>query len=54
MTNKKKKAFDAVEMMRKIRNQLTNKYLKDPGKEQSDLEKVRIKYNILSGKKKRA
>ncbi len=40
----KNKKFDAVKMMRDIRNKLHQEYVKDPEKRQKDLEKVRQKY----------
>ena len=41
---KAKKKFDAVKMMRDIRNQLHNEYEKDPEKRKRDLESVQKKY----------
>ncbi len=41
---KKNKEFDAVKMMRDIRNQLHNEYEKDPDKRKRDLKSVRRKY----------
>lgn len=43
MINSNKK-FDAVKMMRDIRNKLRDEYEKNPGKRKEDLEKVRQKY----------
>ena len=41
-----KKEFDAVKMMRDIRNKLADKYSKSPELEDKELEEVREKYNI--------
>lgn len=41
---KTKKKFDAVKMMRDIRNQLHDAYEKDPDKRKRDLESVNRKY----------
>jgi hypothetical protein len=43
MKNKDKK-FDAVRMMREIRDMLHEEYLKDPDKRKIDLERIRRKY----------
>ena len=45
------KKFDAVKMMRDIRDKLTKRYLKNPGLEISDLQKIRRKYKIKSNVK---
>ncbi len=42
----KKKKFDAVKMMRDIRDKLTKRYLDNPDLEISDLKKIRRKYKI--------
>ncbi|MBI4647205.1 MAG: hypothetical protein HY738_11620 [Bacteroidia bacterium] len=42
----KKKKFDAVKMMRDIRDKLTKRYLDNPDLEISDLQKIRRKYKI--------
>ena len=42
----KKKKFDAVKMMRDIRDKLTKRYLENPDLELKDLEKIRIKYKL--------
>jgi len=42
----KKKKFDAVKMMRDIRDKLTKRYLANPDLEISDLQKIRRKYKI--------
>ena len=44
----KKKKFDAVKMMRDIRDKLTKRYLENPDLEISDLEKIRRKYKLLA------
>ena len=41
------KKFDAVKMMRDIRDKLHQDYEKDPSKRQQDLERVRQKYMRL-------
>ncbi len=43
---KNKKPFDAVAMMREIRDKLSKKYLDNPESEKKDLEKIRKKYGI--------
>jgi hypothetical protein len=43
----KDKRFDAVKMMRDIRDKLHQEYEKNPEKRQQDLEKVRNKYMHL-------
>jgi hypothetical protein len=40
----KDKKFDAVKMMRDIRNKLHQEYERNPNKRQMDLERVREKY----------
>ena len=42
----KDKEFDAVKMMRKIRNGLSKRYIEDPEAEKRDLEEIRKKYGI--------
>jgi len=42
----KKKEFDAVEMMRKIRDELSETYSKDPAREEDELKEIRKKYGI--------
>jgi len=42
----KKKKFDAVKMMRDIRDKLTKRYLENPDLELKDLEKIRRKYKL--------
>ena len=46
----KKKKFDAVKMMRDIRDKLTKRYLENPNLEISDLQKIREKYKIKATK----
>lgn len=41
-----KKKFDAVEMMRAIRNKLQEEYEKNPELRKKRLEKIRRKYNL--------
>jgi hypothetical protein len=43
MSNKDKK-FDAVKMMRDIRNHLHKQYANNPGKREEDLERIRRKF----------
>ncbi|HEY5123901.1 MAG TPA: hypothetical protein VIK14_09220 [Ignavibacteria bacterium] len=50
MINKK---FDAVRMMRTIRDELNNKYLKNPDKYKKDLERINIKYGISKSIKRK-
>lgn len=40
------KQFDTVEMMRKIRDKLSEIYIQDPKKEIEELEEIRKKYRI--------
>ena len=47
----KKKKFDAVKMMRDIRDKLTKRYLENPDLEISDLQKIRRKYKIKANVK---
>jgi len=42
----KDKKFDAVRMMREIRDKLSKIYTKDPDAEKRDLEVIRRKYGI--------
>ena len=44
--NKTKKKFDAVSMMREIRDKLSQKYLENPASEDEDLAQIREKYGI--------
>jgi hypothetical protein len=46
MKNKKDKKFDAVQMMREIRNKLVNEYSANLKKEEQDLYRIRKKYGI--------
>jgi uncharacterized protein YbbC (DUF1343 family) len=48
----KEKKFDAVKMMREIRDKLHDKYKKDPMQKQKDLDQIRKKYSHLSKKEK--
>ena len=42
----KQKKFDAVEMMRKIRDSLSNRYADHPEIEEKELQEIRKKYHI--------
>ncbi|MCL0053002.1 hypothetical protein M1M86_00715 [Dehalococcoidales bacterium] len=42
----KDKKFDAVRMMREIRDKLSKVYSKDPEAEKTDLQNIRRKYGI--------
>ena len=42
----KDKEFDAVLMMRRIRDELSQRYLEDPEAEDRDLQRVREEYEI--------
>ncbi|MFQ5707233.1 MAG: hypothetical protein ACE5HO_07265 [bacterium] len=44
--NKTKKKFDAVAMMREIRDKLSERYLENPASEDEDLAQIREKYSI--------
>jgi len=44
--NQIKKKFDAVAMMRQIREKLSKKYLENPGAEDEDLIRIRKKHGI--------
>jgi hypothetical protein len=44
-TNKK---FDAVKMMREIREKLSEKYWKHPDILKEEMEAIRIKYNFIA------
>ena len=48
---KDKKEFDAVKMMREIRDNLTKKYADDPEAEERRLQEIRKRYG-MKGKKK--
>jgi hypothetical protein len=39
-----KKNIDAVKMMRKIRDELSQRYLENPEQQKQDLKKIRDKY----------
>lgn len=43
---KQNKTFDAVEMMREIREKLTEKYWKHPDILKKEMQEVREKYNL--------
>lgn len=40
------KKFDAVKMMRDIRDRLSKRYIEDPEAEKRDLQEIRRKYGI--------
>ena len=42
----KDKKFDAVRMMREIRDELSRRYIEDPSAEGRDLQAIRKKYGI--------
>ena len=42
----KDKKFDAIRMMREIRDKLSKRYSKDPKAERRDLQDIRKKYGI--------
>ena len=46
MTKQTKDRFDAVTMMRNIRDRLSKEYNEDPDKEEKDLIEIRRKYGI--------
>ncbi|MBS4028889.1 MAG: hypothetical protein KGZ58_09640 [Ignavibacteriales bacterium] len=49
----KEKEFDAVKMMRDIRDKLSKRYSLHPELEQKDLERIRKKYNMYPPKASR-
>ena len=46
------KKFDCVKMMRDIRDQMAERYLKNPDLELKELAEIRMKYGIIGAKKK--
>jgi len=52
LSTKKFKKFDAVKMMREIRDNLSKKYQEKPELEEKDLELIRKKYSIKLQNKK--
>jgi len=48
----KNKKFDAVKMMREIRDKLHQEYEKNPDKRKKDLERIRQKYMNLETTKR--
>ena len=46
MKSKKEKSFDAVRIMREIREILSKEYFENPEKEKKDLKKIQSKYRI--------
>ena len=49
---KKDKKFDAVKMMREIRDRLSKIYSKDPEAQTRDLQEIRARYGIQVRKQK--
>ena len=47
----KKKTFDAVRFMRKVRNELSKKYTRDPQAQERDLDRIRKKYGMTHRKR---
>jgi hypothetical protein len=47
-----KKIFDAVKMMRTIRDRLSKKYVSNPSAFKDDLDKINKKYGIHSKERK--
>ncbi len=45
----KDKEFDAVRMMREIRDELSRRYNEDPSAERRGLQEIRKKYGIKDG-----
>ena len=54
MKTKKAKKFDAVKMMREIREKLSEAYLKNHEKERQDLTIIRKKHGISPSNKRSA
>ena len=52
MSTRQDKKFDAVKMMREIRDKLSQLYKDDPEIEEKDLECIRSKYKMKAGKVK--
>jgi len=50
---KKEKDFDAVKMMRDIRDELSEQYNKDPETYMKELEKINKKYGIREKEEKK-
>jgi hypothetical protein len=46
------KKFDAVKMMRDIRDKMVERYLKNPELETEELEEIKKKYKILVTKRR--
>ena len=46
------KKFDAVKMMRDIRDKMVQRYLKNPELETKELEEIKNKYKIPDAKKR--
>ena len=54
MKNKLEKTFDAVKIMRDIRERLSEDYFKNLKKEKEDLKKIHSKFRIKKESKKPA
>ena len=52
MKSKKEKSFDAVRIMREIREVLSKEYFENPEKEKKDLKKIQSKYRTRQLRKK--
>ena len=52
ISRKKEKSFDAVKMMREIRDKLSERYSNNPELEEEDLQEIRKKYGIKTDMKK--
>ncbi len=52
MKNKREKSFDAVKLMREIRDRLSKEYLENSEKEKNDLKIIQSKYQLVSKDKK--
>ena len=46
MSDEKEKSFDAVKLMREIRDKLSVEYSEHPNDEEKDLAEIRRKYGI--------
>ena len=51
MKNFSKKTFDSVKLMRKIRTDMAKRYHADPTLEDKELQEIKKKYKLTSGKK---
>ena len=48
MKNKREKSYDAVKIMREIRDRLSKEYFENLEKEKKDLKKIHSKFRIKS------